>query len=260
MALFILTSILPIAFLIIAIFLGIKACIEIKDKDSKREKIIAIISMLGSLLTALIIHIPEPIIYPLDSEIREYTESAQVSISTCPIFKTYYSVDGTDPNQGIKYENDFNITHSTIVSARNKFLWMWSDISKNSYYFKDVDRKDEEQIENNEEDLKQTDLSNNESKSDLNILKNDDEQNDSLSNFDNSEIFKNMHIKVVAIKAYVRDAPYGDIILTVYEDETFLVTSSIKDTLGYTWYQIDVNGDKGYIRGDMAQIIVKILN
>ena len=142
MILFIITSILPIFLLIVTIFLSIKARNAAKDKDTKRERTIAIISAVCSLLSLGIIHVPAPTIYPLDNEVRVYEGKAEVIIESddsIPFLHTYYSLDGSDPKNGSIYKGSFTITKSTTVVAKNRFLhFWWSEPFKSTYKFGDA--------------------------------------------------------------------------------------------------------------------------
>lgn len=122
-------AVLTIVFLLISFF---------KERENGRFSIIAsTLSAFLTLLSLFNITVPPPTIYPLDNEIKEYSEKAEVSIVSYPIFKTYYSLDGSDPEFGEIYKDVFTITNSTTVSAKNKFLLWWSDIAKNTFIFKD---------------------------------------------------------------------------------------------------------------------------
>lgn len=142
MVLFIITSILPIVLLIIAVFLSIKARMTAKDKDSKRDKTIALITALCSLLSLGIIHVPSPNIYPLDNEVRVYEGKAEVIIesdNSVPFLHTYYSLDGSDPKNGNIYNGSFTISKSTTVVAKNRFLhFWWSEPSRSTYRFENI--------------------------------------------------------------------------------------------------------------------------
>lgn len=137
-AISILFGILTIIFIITAIVFFILN----KDKKS------SILSMIATLLTAVVslptylnVDIPSPTIYPLDNETQIYTGEVEITIKTDEMVKTnkqfytYYSMDGTDPTQGYVYDEPFIITNSATISAKNRFLFWWSDMSKEGYKF-----------------------------------------------------------------------------------------------------------------------------
>lgn len=55
-----------------------------------------------------------------------------------PFIHTYYSLDGSDPEDGYLYESPFIITSSTTVYAKNKFLWRWSEPYRSTYRFESM--------------------------------------------------------------------------------------------------------------------------
>ena len=82
------------------------------------------------------IDVPKPNIFPLNNDTQIYTGNLTIEItSDNNTLDIYYSIDGTDPKYGELYENPIDISGSTTVAARTKFLWWWSDISKSSYKF-----------------------------------------------------------------------------------------------------------------------------
>lgn len=111
-----------------------------------------ILSAIGVLFSALFsffsyvnISIPMPTILALDNGSQTYNDNVEISIISDEknSFKIYYSLDGTDPKNGIKYEKEFSISESTTVCARNRFLWLWSDIKKEPYKFEKLIIDDE---------------------------------------------------------------------------------------------------------------------
>lgn len=90
-----------------------------------------------SFIMYLNITLPAPTIFPLDYEAQTYAGETEITIEEYKWIDTYYSLDGCDPKYGDIYENAIIITESTVVSARNKFLWIWSDIKSNAYKYKD---------------------------------------------------------------------------------------------------------------------------
>lgn len=134
---FILPLILTIFFSILSIIFLFKAFIKTNDKSNKYNIIATICATIITIITALAIEAPAPIIYPLDNETRVYKDEAEVTISSSDLFETYYSSDGSEPKEGDRYEAPFTITASATISARNKFFIWWSDIGKNSFKFED---------------------------------------------------------------------------------------------------------------------------
>lgn len=105
------------------------------DKYAFMSLIATFLSILGSLFLGFNVDVPSPTILPLDSETRVFFNQAEIEVKSIEwgLLETYYTIDGTDPMEGSKYLDRFMITKSTTVSARNKFLWWWSDISERAY-------------------------------------------------------------------------------------------------------------------------------
>ena len=142
---FLISPILSILFAVSMIYFLFKAFIYARAKENKNNILASICSALLALLTAFNVKVPTPTIYPLDNELRKYYDNAEVIIETDALFDIYYSLDGSDPKNGYKYDNSFMISDTTTVSAKSKFLIWWSDVSKSTYIFDNV-----WQIENNE--------------------------------------------------------------------------------------------------------------
>lgn len=137
MILFIISIILSIVFAMITFFFLFRAFKHTKDK-SNRFNILAAIGSLGlTIYFGINIKPPAPVILPLDNETRIYSDSAEIIIESGG-FDIYYSLDGSDPQNGKKYENPIIITNSTTVSARSKFLWRWSEPTKSAYRFESI--------------------------------------------------------------------------------------------------------------------------
>ena len=135
MSTFLITWILAIIFAIISIICFTVAFFREKSKYSA---IAGLASAIVSFILLFNIDISKPIIEPLDNEIKTYETDVNVTISSeVPnYFTIYYSIDGTDPKYGNLYKDTIALSESTTVCARNKFLWMWSDIAKTSYIIK----------------------------------------------------------------------------------------------------------------------------
>ena len=112
--------------------------IDSQRKVDNRSMLISALGLISSILGVmytLFNSVPVPTIYPLDNEAKIYNERAKVYIDSNPLLKTYYSLNGSDPKDGHIYEGDFIITKTTTVSARNKFLIFWSDLSQSTFRF-----------------------------------------------------------------------------------------------------------------------------
>lgn len=137
-----------ILFSIISILLFVIGIIyAFKGKD-KKVTILTSIASLFSATCALITYLNTPIsspnIMPLNNEINIYKtdDNVEIIIESDGAFDIYYTLDGSDPKNGNKYETPFIITNSTTISARCKFFIWWSDISTKAYKFEeDSDKK-----------------------------------------------------------------------------------------------------------------------
>lgn len=85
-----------------------------------RKIISGLISGLSFLSIALT-PVPTPTIYPLEDSVRVYEGIVEIEIKpndSSPFIHTYYSLDGSDPEDGYIYEGSFIITSSTTVYAK----------------------------------------------------------------------------------------------------------------------------------------------
>lgn len=121
-----------------AIATVILAFVALIKKENK------IFSGLGTMFAAILtlimglnVNVPSPEIYPLDNETRTYFDNAEIYIKSGG-FDIYYSLDGSDPQDGEKYEYPIIITSSSTVSARSKFWFWWSNISKSPFRFENL--------------------------------------------------------------------------------------------------------------------------
>lgn len=98
-----------------------------------------VISFIGILYT-LYNSVPAPAISPIDNEAKVYSGTTKVTIDAVnlPFFHTYYSLDGSDPQNGNIYEVPLTITKTTTVSAKNKFFFWWSGLSQRTYRFENM--------------------------------------------------------------------------------------------------------------------------
>ena len=110
--------------------------------------IFSIFGMIYTLLNA----VPAPTIYPLDNEARVYNETAKVYMNSYPFLTTYYTLDGSDPEFGYIYKDEFTITKTTTVSAKNKFLIFWSGLSQNTFRFDNTQNITVNSVSNNTDD------------------------------------------------------------------------------------------------------------
>lgn len=121
--------------LILGLIAVILLFIGFRSKKHKYESIGGILSALAALIVTSLIEIPLPTIYPLNNDTEIYNNNLDITISSVPFVRIYYSLDGSDPKKGQLYSKPFEITNSTTVSARSRFLYIWSDISKSAYNF-----------------------------------------------------------------------------------------------------------------------------
>ena len=101
----------------------------------------AVSTLLGFLVN---ISVPKPVILPLDNEAQSYSDEVEVTL-TSERGEIYYTLDGSDPMYGKRYEGTINLAETTTVSARSKSLFKWSEIEKSMY-----------RVESKEENLSNT--------------------------------------------------------------------------------------------------------
>lgn len=141
---------------IVTLCLFIISNIKNDTKNVKKlEVFLFITSTLMSIITNQNITIPPPVIYPLDNETQIYNKYILVTIQSNEqdFLKTYYSLDGSEPKNGEKYNAPIRIKKSTTVCARNKFLWWWSEIEKTPYKFVEDTEKRTPPITDNEKNI-----------------------------------------------------------------------------------------------------------
>lgn len=109
----------------------------IKRENKLFSSLATILSAILTLIAGFNVNVPSPIIYPLDNETHTYFDNAEIYIESGG-FDIYYSLDGSNPQNGEKYENPIIITCPVTVSARSNFLFWWSDISKSAYKFENL--------------------------------------------------------------------------------------------------------------------------
>ena len=138
MLFFIINIISSLFFYLITIIGFAIAFIKNRKKDVANKWIIiaSTSSAIIGFISIFNINVPCPTIYPLDNESKLYSDDVEITIDSWDFFKTYYSLNGDDPKFSKLYENNFIISDSTTVCARNKFLFWWSDISQRCYNFK----------------------------------------------------------------------------------------------------------------------------
>lgn len=140
--------------LLFAIFSIVCVIKEGAAKSTKLSAIATLFSAFFSVFSYMNITVPKPVILPLNNEINTYTDSLEVIIKLDKynLLKTYYTLNGKDPEEGEVYKDTIVVSESTTVCARNKFLWMWSDISQSTYKFAEIPLIEEEP----EEELSKT--------------------------------------------------------------------------------------------------------
>lgn len=127
---------------IVLYFLALVSCIiaikSIKKRSSndkekngnKYNKFIAIGTLCGfivSFYVAFRIEIPEPEIYIVNHDTQDYNEEYEMEIRNIEVFENYYTTNGTNPEYGEKYTGSFKVHNPTLVFAKSKFLWWWSN-------------------------------------------------------------------------------------------------------------------------------------
>lgn len=127
---------------LVAIIYFIGVCIKTKKaKEKIGGKIVSGLISVLSFLSIALTPVPTPTIYPLEDSVRVYEGIVEIEIKpndSSPFIHTYYSLDGSDPEDGYIYEGSFIITSSTTVYAKNKFWGRWSEPFKSSYRFESI--------------------------------------------------------------------------------------------------------------------------
>lgn len=130
---------------LIAVIFGIKAVRTIKKnngryrEEDKYNRFIAISTLCGSIVVfvaMLHFEVPEPEIYIKSYEPKNYNEEYEMEIKNVEIFDNYYNTNAKDPENpenGVKYTGSFKVHNPTLVFAKSKFLWLWSDKSQLIY-------------------------------------------------------------------------------------------------------------------------------
>lgn len=108
------------------------------DKSKVAGILTSIISLLGVLGSWGNMKLDSPQILPLNSEIVREEPEVITIIPEKGWIDIYYTLDGTDPKGGIKYEEAILLTETTTVATRGKFLFWWSDLVKETYTFPDT--------------------------------------------------------------------------------------------------------------------------
>lgn len=134
---FIISLIIPIILAIVTFFFLWKTFKTSGNKNGIFNFLAAICTLVLTIYFGINIKPPTPVILPLDNETRIYSDNAKITIESGG-FDIYYSLDGSDPQNGIKYEEPIIITSSTTVSAKCKFLWKWSEPSQRAYRFESI--------------------------------------------------------------------------------------------------------------------------
>lgn len=121
-------------FLLLTIVFALISCIKNgEDKNSNRATLFSALASLSMLFST---HIPKPEIFISDNTTATNENEIIIVInSDNRIFKTYYSLDGTNPKNGIEYEKEIYISNPTTIHAKNKFLFLWSETEKESFLY-----------------------------------------------------------------------------------------------------------------------------
>lgn len=123
---------------IITIILLIIDFIKYQTRRNRINKIVAILTSIITFLTVL--NVPKPKIYRINEKSDGYMDGIKIEIicKNFPLYETFYSLDGTNPQNGYKYEEPFIIYEDSKVVAITKFLWWWSDTDNNLYSFENL--------------------------------------------------------------------------------------------------------------------------
>lgn len=223
----IICAILTIVFFIISL---------IKDKGGKYGIIASIFSGFATLISLISIKIPNPLILPLNNETQIYDNKVGITIyfEESPFFEIYYSTDGIDPKYGNMYLTPINITESTTICARNKFLWWWSDVEKSSYIIDSDDKNDDNNINTNQEieskiyeqDESVTQIDDLENSSDID----DEEEDDKIeipNEFESLDNLEDIPIASTESNDVVRDIPSNYIGDTTPSTESVLQPETV---------------------------------
>lgn len=89
-------------------------------------------SLIISFITLFTIEIPEPEIHFTKNDSKN-SNGRYMTIKTHKFFDSYYTTDGTDPENGEKYTELFITDYPTAVKAKNNFFWFWSKEAVFSY-------------------------------------------------------------------------------------------------------------------------------
>lgn len=108
------------------------------DKSKVAGILMAVMSLLGALVSWGNMKLDSPQILPLNSEIVREEPEVITIIPEKGWIDIYYTLDGTDPKGGKKYEEPILLAETTTVATRGRFLFWWSDPVKEAYTFADT--------------------------------------------------------------------------------------------------------------------------
>lgn len=100
------------------------------------------VSFFGIIFSYASIEIPQPLITPGNvGVIRERPETIKISAEDG--LEIYYTIDGSDPKELKQPNNSSDMANSvtcsldksTVISARTKFLFFWSELTERTYTF-----------------------------------------------------------------------------------------------------------------------------
>lgn len=216
----------------------------IKEGVEKSTKLSAFASLFAAVCTFLSLinfEIPSPVISFTNNEVETNNNSIEIIISSSegdPFITTYYSLDGSDPKNGTKYEKGIDISQSTNVSARNKFFWWWSEKAEGEYKF-----------ENNS-----TDNESSKSSSRSPILP----ETFRILPLDDDEKFIQMDTNVITLN--VRERPYTDfgssIITQISYEEKYKLIDKVINDKNEIWYKIVIDEKRnGFVKSEFVEII-----
>ncbi len=120
----------------------------------RKEGILAlIVSIFTTLISWGMLDIPSPEIFPVSELVQD--RPYEVIITSEDNLEIYYTLDGSDPKQGIRYQGPLEMEESATVAARTRYMFAWSDIKKITYNVDTAsgtlpEKEDENEIQHNE--------------------------------------------------------------------------------------------------------------
>lgn len=133
-------SLMVIIAALVAIILAVISFFK-EGKSNKFSIGSTIFSLVATIIGAACFDVPTPTIYPLNSDAKIYNGELEIIIEAIkfPFLETYYSLDGTNPEEGHIYKDPFTISESTTIVAENRFLYFWwSKPDRRTYKFETI--------------------------------------------------------------------------------------------------------------------------